>query len=298
MNLLSLFLAQAEPGWQMQLVDNLARSPISKVVLFATTLTVLRLVLHPILIRTPLGRRGIGNRIGRFLSETADAGIYASLVVFLLIRPFAIQTFYIPSGSMIDTLRILDTIVANKLIYRYSDPVDGDIVVFKPPAKARGGATNDSDFIKRLIGKPGDIIEIKDNILYRNHKRISEPYVDYTAADSQGTQVLPPEKARRIKIPDFRLVQDGNDLITLSSIGGFQFTGQKLTGEYEAVEDKNKYNRYLTAPAAPIPPGYYLMMGDNRNGSFDGRFWGLVPRQSIVGKAWFIWLPLSRFRVF
>src|SRR5262249_3941137 len=115
-----------------------------------------------------------------------DAIIYAGVFVFMLIRPFLLQAFLIPSGSMIPTLLENDFIVANKTIYRYSDPQRGDIVVFRPPAFAALPDQLDSnhepkvDFIKRCTGIPGDLIEIHDGNLYRDGKQEPDVHKHFT----------------------------------------------------------------------------------------------------------------------
>ena len=114
----------------------------------------------------------------------------------MLVRPFGIQTFYIPSGSMIDTLMINDYIVANKLAFRLGKPNHGDIVVFKPPRRALNPGQGETDFIKRLIGIPGDVIEWNDKKLYRNEKYVPEPYVDYTFPGNPEGPIVPAESLK------------------------------------------------------------------------------------------------------
>ena len=121
------------------------------------------------------------------LRETAEAVITA-LVLALVIRTFVIQAFKIPSGSMLETLQIGDHILVNKLLLgtpvdlpftsrelfhtpRFTDPEHGDVVVFKFPQDP------DRDFIKRVIGVPGDRIEIRNKVVYRNGEPLDEPYV-------------------------------------------------------------------------------------------------------------------------
>ena len=107
--------------------------------------------------------------------ETADSALIAVVLVFLVIRPFLIQTFFIPSGSMLPTLELGDRILVSKLDYRFGEPNRGDIIVFKAPPEA---SPEQKDFIKRLVGLPGDVLEVKDGALYRNGKRLDEPYID------------------------------------------------------------------------------------------------------------------------
>jgi len=107
--------------------------------------------------------------------ELADSGLIAFVLVFLLIRPFVVQAFYIPSGSMIPTLQVHDRILVNKFVYRLNDPKRGDIVVFEAPPQAHPTADG-QDFVKRLIGLPGDRIRIvHDDGVYVNGERLEEP---------------------------------------------------------------------------------------------------------------------------
>jgi signal peptidase I len=266
-------------------IDALARTPLSKVVLFVGICTLLRLAVVPVLAKTPIHRRGGGYSAARVLNEVLDAIIYAGVFVFLLIRPFGIQAFRIPSGSMLDTLQINDFIVANKAIYRYTDPKFGDIVVFRPPVH---GILNpehlDSDgqvvvdYIKRCVGTPGDVVELRSGVLYLNGQPVEEPYV------------------RRQDIADFKLVKFQNQYWPLRIVGdtvnadGNTAVPYRLSpGDYEMM------NKLRELPPAALPPGGYLMIGDNRTQSFDSRSWGIVTRDQIVGRSEFVWLPLNRW---
>lgn len=122
--------------------------------------------------------------LGKYQSQTAksaaeivESALIAVVLVFLIIRPFVVQAFYIPSGSMEPTLLVSDHILVNKFVYRFHEPQHGDIVVFKSPP----GASNDGqerDFIKRLIGTPGDVIQVKSGVgVFRNGKLLKEPYI-------------------------------------------------------------------------------------------------------------------------
>ena len=154
-----------------------------------------------------------------------------AVVLAVIIRMFILQPFYIPSGSMEPTLQINDRIIVSKISYRLYEPERGDIVVFKFPLDTK------RDFVKRLIGKGGETVEIRDNKLYINNKLTPENY-------------LPP--------------------------------GLKMNSDF--------------GPAV-VPEGHYLMLGDNRNNSDDGRKWGPLPRDLIIGKAVTIYWPLQHIRL-
>jgi len=170
--------------------------------------------------------------------EYAEA-IAIALVLALFIRTFVVQAFKIPSGSMIPTLLVGDHILVNKFIYGIRNPFTGkvlipiedvhrkDVIVFKYPVNP------DQDFIKRVIGLPGDTILIKDKKVYVN----GEPFVVKNAI-FQNPVILPGQQQPR----------DNLGPIT-------------------------------------VPPHSYFVMGDNRDNSYDSRFWGYVPGNNIKGKA-------------
>ena len=301
-------------------VDSLARTPISQIVMVAAVLTVARLLLWPLLAGVPIHKRGISYKTVRFFNEILDAVIYAGVFVFLLIRPFGIQAFVIPSGSMWPTLYVNDYIVANKAVYRYSNPNSGDIVVFRPPLtavkdqkdKIDADGEVKVDFIKRCIGVPGDVITIEKGVLMRNGvayhpewKHMSQcTDAPVSRTDNcQNFRELDETEKVHITPASFKLVKDGNRIIPLNytendvnsgnAIGAFTEPNPYFVAE-EFQLDSGKGNELKNSPAEKVPEGYYLMMGDNRNNSFDGRGWGLVPRESIVGRCEFIWFPIGR----
>lgn len=311
-------LAQASPSRWEVVIDNLARTPLSQVVWFVAICTVLRLGLHPLIVRTDPHRRRFGFALARFLNEALDAIVYAAVVVFLVIRPFGIQAFRIPSESMLDTLLVNDFIVANKAVYRYTDPKAGDIVVFRPPVRACKPEQIDPDgqpsvdFIKRCIGVPGDVIEIRAGTLYRNGKPVTEPYrktpndydfkiVRYEGerADWKGDYI--PVMFGFSGLPNYQV----NGLAKEFAVGAgvdehAMFANEPYATRWKTEseltpEDRRTITELSNLPPAPIPPGHYLMMGDNRGGSFDGRGWGLVRREDIIGRSEFIWLPIGRW---
>ena len=270
-------LAQAPHDVQPNLVDKIARTPLSQVVLFVALCTIIRLTVFPKLVKTEPHLRSGSYVAAKFLNEAMDAIIYAGAFVFLLIRPFCIQAFQIPSESMEKTLLVGDYIVANKAIYRYSDPQPGDIIVFKPPRRALG-PDEDKDYIKRCIGVPGMIVEVKNGVVYRNNQPIDEPYIN--------------EKPQL----DYKLVSYHGQYWPVQYTADACNQPSMVNDEFVALgPDMEQELRSL--PPVAIPPGHYLMMGDNRNRSSDGRFWGLVPRSEIIGRAEFIWLPLNRWRI-
>ena len=294
-----------------EMVDRVARTPLSQILIFAAVLTVIRIISYKFVLSTPAHLRKTSGswKFANGASELCDALIYAAIFIFMVIRPYAFQTFQIPTGSLVPTCMVGDFIGLNKAIYRYTEPKRGDIVVFRPPIQAcvgfpgqidDDGVTVKVDFVKRLIGLPGDKVEIQKGQVIVNDKPLWEPYKHYTIPDNEQKTFTLLKGAERESYPkpDWKLVMYKGELIPLNYT---PFDANMPGGrrEYSVAEkyqitDEAEWPKARALPAERIPAGYYLFMGDNRSGSFDGRGWGLVPRASIVGRAEFVWLPISR----
>ncbi len=308
-------LAQAQPQSTADIINDLARTPLSQVVKFIAILSLVRVILYPLLKNTPVHKRGALFGFARVVNEILDAFIYAGAFVFLIIRPFALQTFRIPSGSMWPTLYVHDFIVANKAIYRYTDPKSGDIVVFRPPVDATeqnpsqrdpNGEVN-VDFIKRCIGTPGQIVELREGILYRDGVRQEEPYKHFSnTRDNVNFEDISQDQLDNQTKASFKMVKFNGEVMPFNYTAydgnssrprgaGFEPEPYVRVASKFIIDDPTIARQLMAQKPQPIPAGYYLMLGDNRNGSLDGRAWGLVPRDSIIGRSEFIWLPISRW---
>ncbi|MBM2617609.1 signal peptidase I [Actinoplanes sp. LDG1-06] len=126
-----------------------------------------------------------------------------AVLVAVLVRAFVLQTFYIPSPSMEHTLNVLDRVLVNKLVYDFRDPRRGEIIVFEAPTDWQSGAEGE-DFIKRIIGVPGDHISYTDSDgkLKINGVLLDEPYI---YRDADGTQDAPADEDFDITVPADRL---------------------------------------------------------------------------------------------
>lgn len=156
-----------------------------------------------------------------------------SIVLALGIRTFVAEARWIPSESMVPTLQKYDKLIVDKLSYHFTDPQRGDIVVFSPTDEIKKENPNLKDaFIKRIIGQPGDKVEVKGERVYVNDQPLRENYIE-----------APPE--------------------------------------------------YQYGPVV-VPPNSYLVLGDNRNNSYDSHFWGFVPRDNIIGRAIVRFWPPNR----
>lgn len=224
------------------------------------------------------------------LVEYAKSFFPVILVVFAL-RSFLVEPFKIPSGSMMPTLLIGDFILVNKYTYgirlpvinkkvvALNDPKRGDIMVFRYPADPG------LDYIKRVIGVPGDVIE------YRN-KQLS----------------INGHPVRTVNTGTYSYVGNGLNYITatvheehLNGVGHTMMTEPSKPAVYpqQVVDFPSRencsYNIDGEGFACKVPEGQYFMMGDNRDASNDSRYWGFVPDKNIVGKAFFIWMNFDDF---
>lgn len=207
-----------------------------------------------------------------------------ALVFFL--RSFLYEPFKIPSSSMVPTLQIGDLILVNKFIYgirlpiinkkivEISNPQRGDVMVFKYPKDVS------LDYIKRVVGIPGDKITYKNKRLTVNDKEFSyQSLPDY--------------------LDEERLSYSKQFLERFSS-GKHKILNDEQVPPYVPYHDafpQSKLCTYNTEGfSCTVPAGHYFMMGDNRDNSLDSRYWGFVPDQNIVGKAFFIWMNLNNWK--
>jgi len=214
------------------------------------------------------------------------AGLFPVILAVFVLRSFLFEPFKIPSGSMIPTLLVGDLILVNKFTYGIRLPVintkitegtapqRGDVMVFRYPPKPS------LDYIKRVVGVPGDEVAYLNKRLTINGQPVSKDAApDFFDEDSmqyfkQYEEVLGGKH--------HRILNDDN----------------RASGVYAAENFPNRDNcRYsVEGVVCKVPPGMYFMMGDNRDNSLDSRYWGFVPDQNIVGKAFFIWMNFGSFR--
>ena len=227
---------------------------------------------------SPVEASGQRSETARSIIETLDSAAIALGLVLFIIQPFLLQAFFIPSGSMEDTLRIGDRLLVSKLIYRMDEPKFQDVVVFKAPDSSGSGG---QDFIKRCIGVPGHVVEIRKTSLYRDGKLLDEPYPKLSMPPTAGIYGY-----------DMKIV-GGKIYSREYSMSPDMPSLWEAAGESPRVMASDQ-NRITNAPAEAVPAGYLLMLGDNRHNSNDGHYWGFVPRANVVGKAIFVFWPPTR----
>jgi signal peptidase I len=221
-------------------------------------------------IRVAVPRIGPLSRWRAGILEFVDSGLIAALLVFCILRPFVIQAFFIPSGSMEPTLHEGDRILVNKFIYFFRDPRPEEITVFNAPSQA---TLLNKDFIKRVVAGPGDRIFVdEEGRFWRNGRAIEEPYI-----------AEPPDHPWPL----------GDRYVDLT-------TGEVL--DFGIAE--NDGHHYLQ-----VPQDRFIVFGDNRNDSNDARRWDwrlsdgtyvnapLLDRANVLGKAMVIFWPPQRMRI-
>lgn len=201
------------------------------------------------------------------------------LLVFAL-RSFLVEPFKIPSGSMMPTLLAGDYILVNKFTYGLRVPIlnntffqmnmpkRGDVIVFHYPPDPT------IDYIKRVVGVPGDRIQYKDKQLIINGNALDVKFMDYYEYELQGANIMSARRSleRLGDIEHDILVHDIPNQYNVDSPGARLQNGETIT----------------------VPENSYFAMGDNRDNSADSRVWGFVPEHNLVGKAFFIWFNFDK----
>ncbi|CAM8454593.1 LepB Signal peptidase I [Candidatus Methylopumilus universalis] len=216
-----------------------------------------------------LSKKRATNAKDPILVEYSKSFFPVILLVFF-IRSFVAEPFKIPSGSMMPTLLAGDFILVSKFSYGIRVPIlnytmievdkpkRGDVFVFHYPPKPS------IDYIKRVVGLPGDVIEYKSKTLYINNKKIEQTFVD------KYPYVM--NEIHHIEAKEFKeALGNVNHSILIHDLPGENF-------KFE------------------VPQGHYLAFGDNRDNSADSRVWGFVPEHNLVGRAFFIWFNFGELK--
>lgn len=224
------------------------------------------------------------------LVEYAKSFFPVILIVFGL-RSFLVEPFKIPSGSMMPTLLIGDFILVNKFTYGIrlpvinekivplNDPERGDVMVFRYPADPG------LDYIKRVVGTPGDVVEYRDKRLSINGRPVPTTQTGSYSYVGNGLNYV------TAAVHDERLNGTGHAMMVEPDKPDF-YPQQVL--DFPARENCS-YNSDGEGFVCKVPAGHYFVMGDNRDASNDSRYWGFVPDENIVGKAFFIWMNFDDF---
>jgi signal peptidase I len=210
------------------------------------------------------------------------AGLFPVILVVFLLRSFLVEPFKIPSGSMMPTLLVGDLILVNKFVYGLRLPVlntkitegrlpaRGEVMVFRYPPQPS------MDYIKRVVGVPGDEVAYLNKRLTVNGQPVSKDALpDYL--DGETMSYLK-QYSENLNGTQHRILNNE------ARRAGFS--------DAEIMDFPNRENcRYsIEGVVCKVPPGYYFMMGDNRDNSLDSRYWGFVPDRNIVGRAFLVWM--------
>lgn len=214
------------------------------------------------------------------------AGLFPVIIAVFFLRSFLFEPFKIPSGSMVPTLLVGDLILVNKFHYGLRLPVlntkitegnkpqRGDVMVFRYPPKPS------LDYIKRVVGVPGDTVAYLNKRLTINGKTIETSALpeffdeDAMRYFKQFEETLGDKKHRLLNDDDRPAFVPGAD--NFAGRDGCTYTVEGVT--------------------CKVPEGQYFMMGDNRDNSLDSRYWGFVPEKNIVGKAFFVWMNFGNLK--
>ncbi len=208
------------------------------------------------------------------------AGLFPVILIVFLLRSFLFEPFKIPSGSMVPTLLVGDLILVNKFHYGVRLPVinkkiidnhavqRGDVMVFRYPLDTR------LDYIKRVVGVPGDEVAYLNQKLTINGKPVAETSLgDHYDEDSMSLSPMYGEKLGEV---EHKIRVDTRRAPLFRPKTEFPYF------------DQCRYS--AEGVTCKVPAGHYFMMGDNRDNSEDSRFWGFVPDENIVGRAFFVWM--------
>lgn len=229
-------------------------------------------------------REQVVARAGRMSWWTEYATSFFPVILFVFaLRSFVVEPFRIPSGSMLPTLQSGDLILVNKFSYGIRLPVldkkvidlgtpkRGDVMVFRYPVEP------EVDYIKRVVGLPGDEVAYIDKKLYLNGTEVPQ---------TRDGDYYEPDRVSYIAQFDEKLGETAHTILL----------DPRRAQEYSPIwafpyQENCQYAR--NGLRCTVPAGHYFAMGDNRDNSADSRYWGFVPDQNIVGKAFLIWMNFS-----
>jgi len=245
--------------------------------------------------------------------EWADTG-FSAILLAAAIMFIAVQAFKIPSGSMRLTLLEGDHLFVNKFIYGWRIPYTerrpwrprevkrGDVVVFRFPTEDKSSPHHGKDFIKRAIGLPGDVVEVRDKQVFINGAALAEPYVHLADPNVYPRPWLTrtPPTGKKVEARGADVYLDGERVDETQFFYDDSFAVLRDPAGFQSVWENGRLARWENFGfrdnfgPVKVPAGHYLVMGDNRDHSYDSRFWGPLPDANLKGRAWLLYWPLAR----
>lgn len=258
--------------------------------------------------------------------------LFFAAIAALILKTFIIETSRVPTPSMEKTIMVGDFLFVNKFLYGSSsprsipftnialpyfqlpavrEPEKGDIVVFEFPGdKDELKPVNIDNYVKRLIGEPGDTVVIKEKVVFINGKEADIPvHIQYLNSNAMPATVTNP----RIFPSGAQFNEDNYGPVVVPKKGDVIPLNKSNVEQWRTIIDREYDRRVVTiegdqilidkkpVTSYTITKDYYFMMGDNRDNSLDSRFWGFVSRDKVVGQAFFIywsWNPAIPFSDF
>ncbi|ODS64853.1 MULTISPECIES: signal peptidase I [unclassified Arenimonas] len=200
--------------------------------------------------------------------------LFPIIFIVLVLRSFLAEPFRIPSSSMMPTLLVGDFILVNKFTYgirlpvantkiiEMGSPARGDVVVFRYPGYSPEDERAGTDYIKRIVGLPGDRIAFRDQTLLVNGQPVAKQAAGVYIGSGQGRAMT----------------------------GATQYEVDLGEGRKHLILEESRFSNPRAEGEWVVPEGHFFAMGDNRDRSEDSRWWGFVPEENLVGKAFVVWL--------
>lgn len=247
--------------------------------------------------------------VGKILNTIESIG--TAVILVLIIQRFYLGNFMVPTGSMEPTIMPKDRLFGNMISYKFRAPKREEIIVFKEPIQ------NKVLFTKRVMGLPGETVQIKDNYLYINNNKIESRRYSPLGELGNNRWIIPKKGDKITIIPGGNYTEEymkrNINIAKLQSILlenpgevkkvipslEFYINGEKTGMILDLIHDKENLAALMNGETieTTLEDDYYLALGDNTNGSYDSRMWGFVKEDRIRGKAFIRFWPINKVKL-